>query len=78
MGKDDTYFLLCVTPVRMASFVHRIEVHYKKDPRLQTRTDRVRTLGFPVDELQLVDVYTIATVLRDFTRDELHEIGARL
>jgi phosphoribosylformylglycinamidine synthase len=62
----------------MASFVHRIEVHYKKDPRLKIRTDRIRSLGFLVDELQLVDVYTIATGSRDFTRDELHEIGARL
>ncbi len=62
----------------MASFVHRIEVHYKKDPREKIRTDRIRTLGFLVDELQLVDVYTIATGSRDFTRDDLHEIGARL
>ncbi|MDD1701929.1 MAG: AIR synthase related protein, partial [Methanoregula sp.] len=62
----------------MASFVHRIEVHYTKDPREKTRTGRIRTLGFPVDELQLVDVYTIATGSRDFTCDELHEIGARL
>jgi len=62
----------------MASFVHRIEVHYKKDPRLKTRTDRIRSLGFLIDELHLVDVYTIATGSRDFTREELFGIGARL
>ncbi len=62
----------------MASFVHRIEVHYKNDPREKTRTERIRGLGFPVDSLALVDVYTIATGSRDFTRDELSEIGARL
>ncbi|MGD0535742.1 MAG: AIR synthase-related protein [Methanoregula sp.] len=62
----------------MASFVHRIEVHYKKDPRLKIRKDRIRSLGFLIDELQLTDVYTIATGSRDFTRDELLEIGARL
>jgi phosphoribosylformylglycinamidine synthase subunit PurSL len=62
----------------MASFVHRIEVHYTRDPRLKTRTDRIRTLGLPVDELQLADVYTIATEARDFTRDELSEIGSQL
>ncbi|HNX17428.1 MAG TPA: AIR synthase-related protein [Methanoregula sp.] len=61
----------------MASFVHRIEVHYKKDPRLKSRTDRIRSLGFLVDELHLVDVYTIATS-RDFTREELLGIGTRL
>jgi len=62
----------------MASFVHRIEVHYKNDPREKTRTERIRGLGFPVDSLALVDVYTIATGSRDFTRDVLSEIGARL
>src|SRR5271157_5267038 len=62
----------------MASFVHRIEVHYKKDPRLQIRTDRIRSFGFLIDELHLVDVYTIATVHRDVSRAELAEIGARL
>ena len=45
----------------MAASVHRIEVHYTKDPRLKTRTDRIRSLGFPIEELHLVDVYTIAT-----------------
>ena len=55
----------------MASFVHRIEVHYKKDPREKIRTDRFRLLGFSIDELQLVDVYTVATARRDIQRDEL-------
>jgi phosphoribosylformylglycinamidine synthase len=62
----------------MTSFVHRIEVHYTKDPRLKTRTDRVRALGFPVDELHLDDVYTIATSSRDFTRDELVQVAQQL
>ena len=62
----------------MASFVHRIEVHFTKDPRLKTRTDRVRSLGFPVDELHLADVYTIATTARDFTRDELVQVAQQL
>ena len=62
----------------MASFVHRIEVHYTRDPRLKTRTDRTRSLGFAVDELHLAEVYTIATTSRDFTRDELVQIGSRL
>ncbi|ABS54990.1 Phosphoribosylformylglycinamidine synthase [Methanoregula boonei 6A8] len=62
----------------MASFVHRIEVHYSKDPREKTRTERIRALGFGIDVLQLVDVYTIATVKRDLLPAELDEIGARL
>ena len=62
----------------MASFVHRIEVHYTRDPRLKTRTDRIRTLGIPVDELHLTDVYTIATSARDFTRDELVQVAQQL
>jgi len=62
----------------MASFVHRIEVHYKKDPREKTRTERIRSLGFGIETLQLVDVYTVATANRDLTREELSGIGARL
>ena len=62
----------------MAASVHRIEVHYKKDPRLKTRTDRIRSLGFLIEELHLVDVYTIATDARDFTREELLQIGSQL
>ena len=62
----------------MASFIHRIEVHYKHDPRLTSRTDRIRSLGIPVDKLYLIDVYTIATNSRDFTRDELCRIGNQL
>ncbi len=62
----------------MASFVHRIEVHYTKDPRLKTRTDRIRSLGFQIDELHLADVYTIETGARDFTQDELFRIGSQL
>ena len=33
----------------MDSFIHRIEVHYKSDPRLKSRTDRIRSLGFPIE-----------------------------
>ena len=62
----------------MAASVHRIEVHYKKDPRLKTRTDRIRSLGIPAEELHLADVYTIATDARDFTREELLQIGSQL
>jgi phosphoribosylformylglycinamidine synthase len=62
----------------MASSVHRIEVHYTKDPRLKTRTDRIRALGFLIEELHLVDVYTIATDAKDFTREELLQIGSQL
>src|SRR5512137_961120 len=62
----------------MASSVHRIEVRYTHDPRLKTRTDRVRSLGFLIEELHLADVYTIATDARDFTREELLQISSQL
>ncbi|MDD1693005.1 MAG: phosphoribosylformylglycinamidine synthase, partial [Methanoregula sp.] len=62
----------------MTSCVHRIEVHYKVDPRLTTRTDRIRSLGFPVEKLHLIDVYTLATSSRDFTPGELSQIGSQL
>jgi phosphoribosylformylglycinamidine synthase len=62
----------------MAAFLHRIEVRYTKDPRLKTRTDRIRSRGFPIEELHLADVYTIATIARDFTRGELLQIGSQL
>lgn len=62
----------------MASHIHRIEVHYSSDPRLQTRTDKIRLLGFPISALHLVDVYTISTHRRDFSFDELSQIGAQL
>jgi phosphoribosylformylglycinamidine synthase subunit PurSL len=60
------------------AYVHRIEVRYKIDPRLKVRTDRIRSLGFLIEELHLVDVYTISTSSRDFTPAELHEIGSQL
>ena len=62
----------------MASCAHRIEVRYTNDPRLKTRTDRIRSLGFPVSGLHLVDVYTIATGVHDFTVAELNQIGSQL
>ena len=58
--------------------MHRIEVHYTSDPRLQTRTDKIRLLGIPISALHLVDVYTIATRKRDFNIHELSQIGAQL
>ncbi|HJX56561.1 MAG TPA: hypothetical protein VJ350_06980, partial [Methanoregula sp.] len=60
----------------MTSCVHRIEVHYTIDPRLPTRTERIRSLGFPVDKVHLIDVYTLATSSRDFTPQELSQIGS--
>ena len=62
----------------MTSFIHRIEVHYKQDPRLTSRTDRIRSLGIPVDKLHLIDVYTIVTISRDFSQEEICRIGAQL
>ena len=62
----------------MAPYIHRIEVQYRSDPRLATRTERTRSLGIPVGALHMVDVYTIATRSRDLGRQELSEIGAQL
>ena len=62
----------------MESCVHRIEVHYSADPRIKIRTARIRSLGFSVDELHLVDVYTLVTCTRDFSGKELSDIGAQL
>ncbi len=60
------------------AYVHRIEVQYKTDPRLKVRTDRIRSLGFPIDELHVIDIYTISTNSHDFTPEELREIGTQL
>ena len=59
----------------MASFVHRIEVHYKKDPRQKIRTDRIRSLGFPIDEFSS----WMSIQLQSGTRHEPRaaEIGTR-
>lgn len=62
----------------MASHIHRIEVRYLSDPRLETRTDRARSMGFPVRALSLVEVYTLATPRREFSPDEIREIAAQL
>jgi len=62
----------------MAASVHRIEVRYTRDPRLKTRTDGIRALGFLIEELHLVEVYTIATDARDFSKKELLQIGSQL
>ncbi|NLV25902.1 MAG: phosphoribosylformylglycinamidine synthase [Methanomicrobiales archaeon] len=60
------------------AYVHRIEVQYKNDPRLEVRTDRIRSLGFSIEKLHVVDVYTISTNTRDFSAEELREIGNQL
>ncbi|WP_321508039.1 AIR synthase-related protein [uncultured Methanoregula sp.] len=60
------------------AYVHRIEVRYKTDPRLKVRTDKIRSLGFLIDELHLIEVYTISTGSRDFSDKELIEIGSLL
>ncbi len=60
------------------AYVHRIEIRYKADPRLTVRTERIRSLGIPIEELHLVDVYTISTHSKDFTQEELKEIGLQL
>lgn len=57
------------------AYLHRIEVRYKADPRLTIRTGRIRSLGFAIEELHLVEIYTLSTNTHDFTRDELMEIG---
>ncbi|HWQ65706.1 MAG TPA: AIR synthase-related protein [Methanospirillum sp.] len=60
------------------AYVHRIEVRYKADPRLSVRTDRIRSLGFSIEELHVVDIYTISTHSRDFSPEELRDIGLQL
>ncbi|MFA4876550.1 MAG: AIR synthase-related protein [Methanoregula sp.] len=60
------------------AYVHRIEVRYTTDPRLKVRTDRIRSLGYFIDELQLAEVYTISLFSRDFSMEELKEIGSLL
>ncbi|MDD1730345.1 MAG: AIR synthase related protein, partial [Methanospirillum sp.] len=62
----------------LMAYVHRIEVRYKADPRLTVRTNRIRSLGFPIEELHLINIYTISTNSRDFTPEELREIGLQL
>lgn len=60
------------------AFVHRIEVRYKNDPRLASRTEKLRASGFPIKEANLIDVYTISTSSRDFTHSELEQIASQL
>jgi len=45
---------------------------------MKTRTDRIRSLGFLIDELHSSMCYTVAMKSRDFTREELISIGSRL
>lgn len=59
------------------AYIHRIEVQYKTDPRLAVRTDRIRSLGFPIEKLHVVDIYTISTNT-DLTPEELQAIGSQL
>ena len=58
--------------------IHRIEVRYTRDPRLGTRSERIQALGFPVRALHEIEVYTIVTGARDFSRDELEQIAVQL
>jgi len=74
----NSYFVSYVQFLSMTSFIHRIEVCYKSDPRLKSRTDRIRSLGFPIKKLHLIDTYTIAMSSRDFTHGELIRIGEHL
>ena len=60
------------------AYVHRIEVRYKNDPRLTVRTNRIRSLGFPIEELHVIDIYTVYTTSCDFSPEELREIGIQL
>jgi phosphoribosylformylglycinamidine synthase subunit PurSL len=60
------------------AYVHRIEVRYKVDPRLKVRTDRIHSLGFLIKALHIVDIYTLSTNYRDFTPEELREVGLQL
>ncbi len=60
------------------AYIHRIEVQYKQDPRLKNRTERFRSLGFPIEALHVLDIYTIYTHTCDFTEQQLEEIGAQL
>src|SRR3989339_1076626 len=54
---------------------HRIEISYKIDSRIKSRTARIRSLGFNVDNVLLVEVYTIS---RNFSRPELEQVAEQL
>ena len=54
---------------------HRIEISYKKDSRLLTRTEKIRSLGFMVTSVELVEIYTLS---RDFSNQELNQIAEQL
>jgi len=62
----------------MASFIHRIEVRYASDPRLKIRTEKIRSFGFSVTEVNLIDIYTIVTCSRNFSKKDLFQIGSQL
>lgn len=64
--------------ITVKPFAHRIEVRYKNDPRLKSRTGRIRSFGFSIEYAKLVDVYTVSTLSRDFTANELKRIAAQL
>ncbi|MBI4361145.1 phosphoribosylformylglycinamidine synthase [Candidatus Micrarchaeota archaeon] len=54
---------------------HRIEVAYRLDSRIAQRTAGLKALGFKVENVRLVDVYTLS---RDFSRKQLGKIGSIL
>ncbi|MFH2105679.1 MAG: AIR synthase-related protein [Candidatus Micrarchaeota archaeon] len=55
--------------------MHRIEISYKIDARIKGRTEKLRSLGFNVDDVRLVEVYTIS---REFSHDQLVQLGEQL
>lgn len=54
---------------------HRIELIYIRDPRIDSRTSRMRSSGFNVSNVRLIEVYTIA---RDFKKEQLECIAGAL
>ena len=60
------------------AYLHRIEVRFRTDPRLAVRTGRIRSLGLNIEALHLIDVFTLSTRTRDFSPEELGEIGKQL
>lgn len=54
---------------------HRIEVAYRMDSRVSQRTDGLNALGFSVQNVRVVDVYTVS---RGFSKKELESIGSIL
>ncbi|MEK6973422.1 MAG: AIR synthase-related protein [archaeon] len=54
---------------------HRIEISYKKDPRIKFRTAKLNSLGFKVKNARLVECYTIN---KQFGKNDLVKIAESL